>query len=184
MSDLIPKLSQEEMAPELAAMLRPRVERLGYLGEFFRYTAHQPQALISFLDFTEDLKKALPNRLTEVVALTVASFMSNAYERVQHERLSLKLGFGEDWVREILSLQPDAAVHLSTAEIDVQKLALAVLERKGHCTRPELEAVIRAIGHEQAIAVLMLIGRYATHSLIVNSLALAPPVKSPLDEDR
>jgi len=35
-------------------MLRPRVERLGYLGEFFRYTAHQPQALISFLDFTED----------------------------------------------------------------------------------------------------------------------------------
>src|SRR5258708_28565441 len=175
MSEWIPKLSQEEMAPELAAMLRPRIERLGYLGEFFRYTAHQPQALISFLDFTEDLKKALPNRLTEVVALTVASFMSNAYERVQHERLSLRLGFGEDWVREVLSLQPGAAVHLSAAEIDVRKLAIAVLERKGHCTRPELEAVIRAIGHEQAIAVLMLIGRYATHALIVNSLALTPP---------
>src|SRR6266568_6247955 len=119
MSELIPKLSQEEMAPELAAMLRPRVERLGYLGEFFRYTAHQPQALISFLDFTEDLKKALPNNLTEVVALTVASFMSNAYERVQHERLSLKLGFGKDWVRDVLSLLPDAATQLSAAEIDV-----------------------------------------------------------------
>src|SRR5712691_11879710 len=101
MSDLIPKLSQEEMAPELAAILRPRVERLGYLGEFFRYTAHQPHALMSFLGFTEDLKKALPNGLTEVVALTVAAFMSNAYERVQHERLSLKLGFGEAWVREV-----------------------------------------------------------------------------------
>src|SRR5579885_955406 len=106
MSELIPKLSQEEMAPELASMLRPRVERLGYLGEFFRCTAHQPKALMSFLTFTEDLKKALPDKLTEVVALTVASVMKNAYERVQHERLSLKLGFGETWVRSVLALNP------------------------------------------------------------------------------
>jgi hypothetical protein len=184
MSEWIPKLSQEEMAPELAAMLRPRVERLGYLGEFFRYTAHQPQALISFLDFTEDLKKALPNNLTEVVALTVAAFMSNDYERVQHERLSLKLGFGKAWVCEVLSLRPQETGQLSAAEIEVQKLAVAMLERKGHQTRPELEAVIREIGHERAIAILMLIGRYATHALIANSLALAPPVQSPLNEEQ
>ncbi len=183
MDDLIPKLSQDEMAPELVAMLRPRVERLGYLGEFFRYTAHQPQALMSFLDFTEYLKRALPNNLTEVVALTVAAFMSNAYERVQHERLSLKLGFGKAWVREVLSIRPEAAVNMSPAEIDVQQLTLAVLERRGHNTQRELKVVIRAIGHQRAIAVLMLVGRYSTHALIVNSLALAPPVKSPLDED-
>jgi hypothetical protein len=108
--------------------------------------------------------------------------MSNAYERVQHERLSLTLGFGQAWVREVLSIRPEAAVHMSAPEVDVQKLVLAVLERRGHNTRPELEAVIHAIGHQQAIAVLMLVGRYATHALIVNSLALAPPVKSPLDE--
>ena len=184
MDNLIPKLSQEEMAPELADMLRPRVERLGYLGEFFRYTAHQPQALMSFLDFTEDLKKALPNNLTEVVALTVATFMSNAYERVQHERLSLKLGFTEAWIRDVLALRPEAASGVSPAEAGVQRLALAVLERRGHNTRPELEAVIRIIGHQQAIAVLMLIGRYTTHALIVNSLELAPPVKSPLDRNQ
>ena|ERR1051326_6871734 len=184
MDNLIPKLSQDEMAPELAAMLRPRVERLGYLGEFFRYTAHQPQALMSFLGFTEDLKKALPNNLTELVALTVAAFMSNAYERVQHERLSLKLGLSKAWIREALAIRPEAAVNMSAEEIDVQKLVLAVLERKGHNTQRELEVAIRAIGHQQAIAVLMLIGRYTTHALIVNSLALAPPVKSPLDEDQ
>src|SRR5258708_32718885 len=128
MDDLIPKLAQEEMAPELVAMLRPRVERLGYLGEFFRYTAHQPQALMSFLDFTEYLKRALPNNLTEVVALTVAAFMSNAYERVQHERLSLKLGFGKAWVREVLSIRPEAAANMSPAESDVQQLTLAGLQ--------------------------------------------------------
>ena len=31
-----------------------------------------------------------------------------------------------------------------------------------------------------AIAVLMLIGRYVTHALMVNTLDLAPPVPSPL----
>ena len=184
MENLIPKLSQDEMAPELAAMLRPRVERLGYLGEFFRYTAHQPQALMSFLGFTENLRKALPNNLTEVVALTVAAFMSNAYERVQHERLSLKQGFSKAWIREVLSIRPEAASNMSAAEIDLQKLVLAVLERRGHNTQSELGVVIRAIGHQQAIAVLMLVGRYTTHAMIVNSLALAPPVKSPLDEDQ
>ena len=33
---------------------------------------------------------------------------------------------------------------------------------------------------EQAIAVLMLIGRYVTHALMVNALELQPPVASPL----
>ena len=189
MSELIPKLSHEQMAPELADLLRPRVERLGYLGEFFQYTAHQPEALISFLVFTDDLKKALPDKLTEVVSLTVGTLMNNAYERVQHERLSLALGFGEAWVRDVLrgalSLNGQSIGSpkgsLSSVETQVQQLAIAVVNRKGHDTRPELEAVIRAVGHEQAIAVLMLIGRYTTHAMIVNALALAPPVASPLD---
>jgi alkylhydroperoxidase family enzyme len=180
--ELIPKLSQNEMAPELAAMLGPRIERLGYLGEFFRYAAHQPDALMSFLRFTEDLKKALPDNLTEVVALTVAKTMNNAYERVQHERLSLRLGFGEPWLRAVLTAKAEASGVLSEPENLVQKLTLAVLAEKGHGVQPQLEAVIRAIGHQHAIAVLMLIGRYITHALIVNSLALAPPAPSPLGE--
>src|SRR5919202_464438 len=117
MSKLIPRLSMAELNPQLAEMLRPKVERLNYLGEFFQCTAHQPQALMSFYQLTEDLKHAL-----------------------------------------------------------------AVIERQGHDTTSELEAVIKAIGHEQAIAVLMLIGRYMMHALIVNSLALEPPVTSPLEE--
>jgi hypothetical protein len=179
MSSLIPRLTFEELRPDLAETLRPRVERLGYLGEFFKCAGHQPQALMSFMRFTEDLKHALPDRLTEVVALTVATVYENAYERIQHERLSLKLGFGEDWVRGVIALEADGGGGMSEAEILAQKLTLAVIERRGNNTNAELVAVIRAIGHEQTIAILMLIGRYITHALIVNCLNLAPPVASP-----
>ena len=182
MSSLIPRLEYEELRPDLAEMLKPRVERLGYLGEFFKCAGRQPQALMSFMRFTEDLKHALPNRLTEVVSLTVATVYENSYERVQHERLSLKLGFGENWVHGVISLKADGSGGMSEPEILAQKLTLAVIERRGHNTNAELEAVIRAVGAEQAIAILMLIGRYITHALIVNSLSLTPPVPSPLAE--
>ena len=179
MGKLMP-LSEAEMPPDVMAMLRPRVARLGYLGEFFRYAAHQPKALKSFLEFTEDLKHALPDRLTELVALSVAKIMDNAYEQVQHERLSLKLGFGEAWVCEVLSLKAEAGDVFGKNEALVQQLVLAAIARKGHGCSQELDAVAAAIGGSSAIAVLMLIGRYVTHALIVNSLNLARPVPSPL----
>ena len=180
MSALNPRLSLSELDSDLAELLRPKVERLKYLGEFFQVTGHQPRALISFYTLTEDLKKALPDNLTELVALTIATKMNNAYERVQHERLSLKLGLSEAWIREVTSLLSKRGGNLSESEIIVQKLTLAVIERGGHDTGAELEDVVKAMGHEQSIAVLMLIGRYVMHAMIANSLALKPPVSSPL----
>src|SRR5713101_5552818 len=117
MSDLIPRLSMTELDPQLAELLRPKVERLNYLGEFFQCTGHQPRALISFHKLTEDLKEALPDNLTELVALTIAAKMKNAYERVQHERLALKLGFSEAWVREVVSLEVKKAGKLLPEEL-------------------------------------------------------------------
>jgi alkylhydroperoxidase family enzyme len=183
MSNQIPRLSAKEMSPELASFLLPRVKRLGYLGEFFQCTAHQPEALLSFLEFTEHLKHALPNSFTEVIALSVAVLMDNDYERVQHERLSLKLGFSEDWLREVLSLATDGHHALSQQERLVQQLVIAVAKRGGRNTTPEFEAVTRAIGPSNAIAVLMLIGRYMSHALIVNTLNLAPPPVSASQEN-
>jgi alkylhydroperoxidase family enzyme len=175
MSDKIPRLSTEEMPPALASFLSPRVKRLGYLGEFFQCTAHQPEALLSFLEFTEHLKHALPNSLAEVIALSVAVLMDNDYERVQHERLSIKLGFSEGWLREVLSLVDDGPRILTHQEWAVQRLVIAVTKRGGRKTTPEFEAVTRAIGPSHAMAVLMLTGRYVAHALIVNTLNLAPP---------
>lgn len=175
MSNQIPRLSTDDMPPALASLLSPRVKRLGYLGEFFQCTAHQPEALLSFLEFTEHLKHALPNNLTEIVALSVAVLMDNSYERVQHERLSSKLGFSEEWLREVLSLAAGGRRIISEQEWLVQQLVISVAKRGGRNTTPELEAVTRSIGPAQAIAVLMLIGRYMSHALIVNTLNLAPP---------
>lgn len=179
----IPRVPREEMTPEVAEMLRPRVERLGYLGEFFRCAAHQPAALISFMAFTEDLKRALPDRITETVALTVSTELNNAYERNQHERLCLRLGFGAAWIRDVEAREPATSAGLEDVDRRVQALTLAVVRRSGHDTSRELGRVVEAIGHEQAIGVLMLIGRYVTHALMVNALELAPPVASPLSHE-
>jgi alkylhydroperoxidase family enzyme len=174
MSDLIPRLSSEQMPADLALFLAPRIERLGYLGEFFQCAAHQPAALLSFLEFTEHLKHALPQNLSEVVVLSVAALMENDYERIQHERLCQKLGFSETWVADVLSLNPEST-SLSSSERHVQRLTIAVVRRGGRETKAELDAVVEATGPARAIAVLMLIGRYVSHALMVNSLDLAPP---------
>jgi hypothetical protein len=175
MSDRIPRLQMTELPAALAAALRPRVERLGYLGEFFQCAAHVPDALLAFDVFTAALKRALPDRMTEIVALTVATRLGNAYERHQHERLSRRLGCSDAWIRAAEGAQPDG---LDDRERTVQRLTLAMLERDGHDVGSELEAVIDALGAPAAMAVLLVVGRYVTHSLVVNALDLRPPVPS------
>src|SRR5205807_7646143 len=160
MSNKIPRLEMDQLAPELQQVIAARVTRLGYLGEFFKCYGHNPAVLVSFMEMTEALKHALPDRLTEVGSLTVAGLMGNDYERHQHERLSDKLGFGRDWIAAVNRLTPDSAGPMSEDERAVQRLAMAVVNRQGHDVQAELEVVIARIGPAQAMAVLFLIGRY------------------------
>jgi hypothetical protein len=174
----IERLEMDALAPALQQALAARVQRLGYLGEFFKCAGHQPDVLLPFMTMTDALKDALPDRLTEVGALSVAVLMGNAYERHQHERLSEKLGFGRDWVAAVIAAQPDADGPMTPDERAVQRLAIAMVERRGHDVAAELDAVVGAIGQGPAMALLFLIGRYVTHAYIVNALALVPPVPS------
>ena len=169
MSDRIPRLAMADLPPALAEALRPRVERLGYLGEFFACAGHQPAALSGFVDFTESLKDALPPRTTELVALSVAGELGNDYERHQHERLSLKLGFSEDWIRSVTALEEGGIV---------QRTVLDLL--RDHGRSADVDALAAEQGDAFAVAVLLLTGRYLMHSTVVNALGLAPPVPSPL----
>lgn len=178
MSDRIARLKFDALAPRVQEMLRARVERLGYLGEFFQCVGAQPDILAPFMEMTEALKEALPDRLTETGALTVAILMDNRYELHQHERLSKKLGFGNDWVAAVERVSPDDAAALSDAERVVQRLVIAMVERRGKGVAVELDEAIDAIGPEQAIAVMFVVGRYITHAMIVNGLELTPPVPS------
>src|SRR6185369_14814072 len=123
----IERLEFGDLPAEVASRLAPRVERLGYLGEFFKCAGHQPAALAAFIDFTDAGKGALDDRQVETIALTAANWMGNAYERHQHERLSVRLGFGREWVEAVNRLEPDAPSAMSEPERRIQKLVLTIL---------------------------------------------------------
>lgn len=178
MTNKIPRLDFDDLEQGLADALRPRYERLGYLGEFFRCLGHQPRPLRAFVEYTETAKGELDQKMVEVVALSAATHLDNAYERNQHERLCVRLGYGRDWVTEIEKLDPEGADGLSDDERTVQRYVIDMLVRGGKDTNKGLEAVIDALGYEKAIAVMMVIGRYIMHAMMVHSLELAPPVPS------
>lgn len=182
MSKRIPRLEMDELEPQLRETLNPRVERLGYLGEFFKCTGHAPHVLRHFMEMTEALKKAVPDRVTEAVALTVAVKTGNDYERNQHERLCIKLGFGHDWVRQVEKLDPENQSLMSEAERAAQAYTLAAMSRFGKDCMTEFERVLDALEVSEAVAVAMLVGRYITHAVAVNTLDLTPPKPSIFEE--
>ncbi len=182
MNKRIPRLEMDELEPRLRETLRPRVERLGYLGEFFKCTGHAPDVLRYFMEMTEALKKVVSDRITEVVSLTVAVRTGNAYERNQHERLCMKLGFGQDWVRAVEQLDPEQQEIMSEDERAAQAYTLAAMSRFGQKCEPEFNRVLDALEVSEAIGVIMLIGRYLTHAVAVNTLGLEPPTPSIFEE--
>ena len=173
----IPRLAFDDLDPELAATLRPRVERLGYLGEFFQVAGHQPRALQAFAEFTEAAREALPTNLAELVALTVATAVGNDYERHQHERLAVRQGLPRSWVAAVEALEPDSG-DLLPAESAAQRWVLQAVRTVGVGTTAELAALVEATDPEVAVGVMLLTGRFVAHALIANSAGLQPPVPS------
>ncbi len=182
MSARIPRLEFEELTPALQDVFRARVERLGYLGEFFKVMGHAPETMGGFYTITESLKTVLPDNLIEVVSLSLSSKLGNLYEQYQNERLSLKLGLSEAWVAEALSPRSGADSVFSAEEKAVQAFALKVVESMGRDVEKELDDLINAIGPQQTVGVMWLIGRTVTHAMISNTLKLAPPVTSIFDK--
>ncbi len=177
MTDRIPRLDFVELPASIADALRPKYERLGYLGEFFARTAHQEAALRAFIEFTDASKGALDMRIVELIALTVSLMKGVAYERNQHERLSVNLGFGRDWVEQVERLAPEDS-QLSDDERRVQRFVIDAVNSDGRDVTAQLDAVVDALGYTDAVAVMMVMARYTTHALIVNCLQIQPPVPS------
>lgn len=179
----IEPVPRESLPPALAEALRPRIERLGYLGEFFTCAAHQPDALLSFMEFTEALKHAVAQNHSELVALTVATTYGNDYERHQHERLATKLGFSRGWIREVEQLAPERARELSDIEQRVQSVVLQLVADAGRVPAETIRTFVDAVGEPEAVAILMLTARYVAHALLSNAFGVRPPVPSIFDEE-
>ncbi len=176
---MLPRISFQQLPAELAELLAPRVERLGYLGEFFQVAAHQPRALSHFVRFTESLKDALPDRLMELVALTTSTRLENDYERVQHERLSLKLGFSQEWIRAIERLEPATADELDPLERAAQALVLSVVDSLGRESKELAEQFLELSSPPMLVGVLLATGRYLAHAAVCNTIGVAVP--SPIE---
>jgi alkylhydroperoxidase family enzyme len=173
----IPPIDFGDLPDPLPQLLAPRVERLGYLGGFFQHTAHQPRALAAFIEFTESLKDALPEGLTETVALAVAGRLGNRYELNQHEQLARRLGFSDVWIRA--AADGSGFDEIATpGQRAVRSLVTAILRDAGRNCGAELDAAVEAVGVEPAVGVLLLAGRYVAHSVVANALELHPPVLS------
>ena len=71
--DGIPRLAQHELDAGLQELLKPTVERLGYLGEFFAVAGHVPGAVNGFMQYTGAVKAPLSDRQNEVLALSRAA---------------------------------------------------------------------------------------------------------------
>lgn len=176
--DIVPRIEYDDIEPELKELFRPRVERLGYLGEFFRVMSAQPKTMIGFFTITESLKTAIPDNYTEIVSLALSSRYGNLYEQYQNEQLSRKLGFSDAWIREALAPVHGPDSVFKPDEKAVQAFAIAAGMSIGRDTQAEFKTLVEAIGPEKAIAVLWLVTRTVSHALISNTLQLEAPVQS------
>jgi alkylhydroperoxidase family enzyme len=177
---MLDRVPFESMDEELRELLRPRVERLGYLGDFFQFGAHQPEALAHFVRFTESLKGALPWRLVEIVALTVAAETANHYERVQHERLALRRGMSPQEVRELVAGATSREL-FADEEVAAAELARCVVRSEGRRCQRRFQRLLALTDQATAVAVLLTAARYLAHSAVATTWRLAPPVSSPLN---
>jgi alkylhydroperoxidase family enzyme len=176
----LPQLEFAQLDARLQEYLRPTVERLGYLGEFFQVVGHVPGALIEFMEYTKAVKAPLTDAENEVLALSVCSFLGADYERIQHERLARRLGFSLDWIAAAMG-RSDAGA-LKPEERALRDLALGVSRRGGKECTAEIAAVARLLGPEKTMAVLLQITRFGMIAALCNALNLRLPVKSVFEE--
>ena len=179
----LPRLAFDELSAPLQAALGARVERLGYLGEFFAVAGHEPAALAAFVDFTESLAAALPPRWHHLIALSVATALGNDYERCQHEQRSVVLGLSPEWVCAAEGHDGPASSLLDPDERILQQLAGAIVARDHVTARARLGQLLEAHEPRRAMASVLMIARYIAHASVTLTVGIAAPVASIFDGD-
>ena len=177
-TDGLERLSLDEVEPALRAELEPTVARLGYFGEFFQVFGAISGAVTAFMSYTKAVKGPLADNENEVLALTVCAALGDSYERIQHERLSLRLGFDTDWIAAAEGRVGANMTRLSIEETALRELALAVISAHGKGCQPAVAAATLALGSQKTAAALLQITRFMSIATLCNALELSLPVPS------
>ncbi|MEQ8830215.1 MAG: carboxymuconolactone decarboxylase family protein [Alphaproteobacteria bacterium] len=182
MTDTFPRLDFDASDPQVQALLKPVVERLGYYGDFFQVVCHLPDALVAFMDYTGTVKSPLTMRQNEVLALSTCTAAGGDYERIQHERLALKSGLDKDWIAELTGHASPKPSTLSEEDAALRDLAVAVVSRDGRAVGTEIDIVNLLLGPEKTVAVILQITRFQMISTLNKMFAMTLPVASIFDQ--
>lgn len=180
---LLPRLAFDELSAPLQAALGAKVERLGYLGEFFAVAGHEPAALAAFVELTESLGEALPARWHHLIALTIATELGNDYERCQHEQRCVVLGLPIAWVQAAEGRDGPASACLDADERVLQQLAWAAVARDHATARARLQELLAGHPPRVAMAAMLMIGRYVAHASVTLTVGITSPVPSIFEGD-
>ena len=172
----IRRLTLDQLDPRLQEELGPRVARLGYLGELFAVTGHQPDALLALMNFASVVRAPFDAPTVELVMLTVSSATGNRYEQYQHERLAQRLGCSTAWIAEAVSCRPAQAGMLSPEQRAIQHLALSAVRNHGQENQSALTEAVNVLGDQATVGLLLLIAYAVSGSVLANALGLVPPV--------
>jgi alkylhydroperoxidase family enzyme len=165
-----------ETSQAVQNLLAATVERQGYFGEMFAYLSHTPEALAGFMQYSGALRSDLPARLNELIALAVCARLDFAYERIQHERLSLKLDLDREWIAALTGHGPMVA--LDPAETAAHALAEAVANGDTATASTALNDLAAASDDRIAIAALLQATRFVSVCVIGRTLGVTLPVPS------
>lgn len=177
-TDGLDRLSLEEVEPALRAELEPTVARLGYFGEFFQVFGAVPGAVTAFMGYTKAVKAPLADNENEVLALTVCAALGDSYERIQHERLSVRLGLDTGWIAAAEGRAGANMTRLSAEETALRELALAVIATHGKGCQAAVAAATSALGAQKTTAALLQVTRFMSIATLCNALELSLPVPS------
>lgn len=154
----IPPLDFADIDESLQKLFQPTVDRLGYFGDFFRYGSHSPEVLSGFMGFSVALKQSIPDDVNETVALTVCKAMDFPYERIQHERLSEKLGLDRDWIAAMIG-RPSFA-EITPLQEAARDLSLAMVDGRHDAARRAAEQIASLGSPKLAVALLFQATRF------------------------
>lgn len=173
----LPRLSFDELPAGAREAVRPRYERLGYLGEIFSLLGSNETTLLALLGFADGVGRTLDPVQREVVALTVSAAKTAESELFQHERRALSIGMPRALIEAIEMLDPDRD-DLGPDVAVIVRLGLSIARERWDEARPALAEAVERLGAETAVALLMQAGYYVMATAIGHVLDLTPPVRS------